>query len=299
MTTPNFITPPREEEEVYPYRRAWQSLIIEVGLLIGAATALVGASFVGIALPRLGLGNWLLAVLPALLWLVISYWRERFAIEPRRGLMTTFIVSALVANAIGVPILNDIVQPERWLALESTLTRILGYAATVALVHETLKYLVLRYVTFPAKFRVRSDGVAYAAACALGYATVLNLHYIAANLAAPPDVALVRIMGTTTLHIATAVIISYGLIETWFSRANALLMPLLLVVAALTAGAAIPLRAGFENAPLVFGVSPSRLYFGLAFSIIVSVGVLIGMGFLYYVADHRDRSARQVKEATP
>ena len=49
---PRLLTPPREEEEVYPYRRVWLSIVIEIGVMLGITVAL----YVMIGYLNMGLG---------------------------------------------------------------------------------------------------------------------------------------------------------------------------------------------------------------------------------------------------
>ncbi len=292
------ITPP-SDEEVHPYRQAWQSVIIETALLILVTVALfVSVNFVGLSIPQAlrWPANVTLALLPALLWLIFSYWRERYAQEPRSGLLITCVTGALVANAIGLPLLNDFVQPERWLSLQSTVNRIIGYTVTVGIVQELLKYLIVRYIAWPDSFRERNDAVAFGAASAIGYATVVNLAYVLSTDAAV-DVVAARILSVTTLHIVGSVIVGYGLAQLLFSRVTVLLLPLMLLIAALLPGIATPLRSGLINAPLLVDGAATRPLFGLAFTILAFVVPMLGMYFLYRVADQRDKSRESSTEA--
>jgi hypothetical protein len=81
------ITPPREEEEVYPYRRAWRSIALEGIILFGVITALYAATnFFSLQIPSSFNRqiNIILALLPALLWLIFSWIPERFVPQPRQ-----------------------------------------------------------------------------------------------------------------------------------------------------------------------------------------------------------------------
>lgn len=286
------ITPPKEEEEIYPYRRAWRSIAIEsIILLIVVAGSYLAFGLLGISLPdniRLGaiVG---IALLPTLLWIIFSRLPERFVQASRPRLATVFVMSALVANAIGQPLLEDLIQPNQWLSLQPTVTRIIGYTATVGILQETLKYLVLRYAVWPRQYRNRGDAVAYGAASALGYALVLNLAFIAQNPLATVDVVALRVLVNITLQMVGSLIVAYGLAQTLFDDAIALLLPSTLVLAALFNGLLIPLRAGFANAPLGLTVSASRDWLGLAVTGVFYIGPMLALLFLFNVAEVRER----------
>lgn len=288
------ITPPKEEDDIYPYRRVWRSIAVESGILIGIVGVLfVSRNFLGIQLPealRPGM-NVALALLPMLLWLLISRFAENFALQPRRRLFTVFIVSALVANAIGLPFLEDFVQPEAWLPLQEATTRIIGYTATVGIVGEFLKYLVLRLLVWPDEYRIRVDSVAYGVASAIGFSLVISLSYVANNPNAFNDVVGIRILGITLSHLVGSTIIAYGLSATFFNNAFAILLPFMLFLASGFVGLSTALRTSFANTPLAVGsISAPRFLFGIAFSVASYVGLMMIFFFLFEVADRRDRN---------
>jgi hypothetical protein len=291
FSNPRLITPPREEEEIYPYRRVWRSLVTEQVILTAVTVGLFLAGyFLGIGLPQniytpVNIG---LALLPAGLWLWFSRVPEQSVLEPRRNLLTVFIISALVARSIGIPLINDFLQPETWLSLESAVNRIIGYTVTVGITHEALKYVVLRYTIHRDLYRVRVDSIAYSVAVAMGYAMMLNLHYVADNLMTPPHLVVVRIFTTTALHLATSAIVSYGVVETWLSNATIFLLPLTLFMAAAVSGAAIPLRSGLVNTGLDLTGGTTRPLFGMVFALALLVVPLVIVAFLYRAADRRE-----------
>ena len=287
------LTPPREEEDVYPYRRVWPSIIIEFGILFALALGLyVTQNILGFRLPTtvfrpLGL---VLVLLPVGLWALFSLWRERFVPEPRQRLLAVAIVSALVANAVGVPIVRDLLQVERWLPLTTALNRIVGYTFTVGIVQEFLKYLVLRYVVWPSGFRMRLDAAAYCAANAIGYVTVLNLHFLFDGSPAPDVVAGV-VFSTCALHLVSGLVVGYALSELWFSHPSPLLLPASVALAAFVTGAAIPVRAGLVNASFTLSTSSTKPWLGLLFSLALLVGLLFVLAFLFNSAERQAREA--------
>jgi RsiW-degrading membrane proteinase PrsW (M82 family) len=294
---PRLLTPP-EEEEIYPYRRVWRSLIVEAGILFALTAILfVLVNFLRVRVPE----NFVkpisaaLALVPLGLWLAASWLQERFVPEPRQRLAVVVIVSALLANAVGVPLVNEFLQVDRWLPLSSALSRFLGYTFTVGIVQEMLKYLVLRYVVWPDCFRTRLDGVAYALASAVGYVTVLNLHYVFSN-PAPPDVTALRIFNVTIMQFATSAIVGYGLAELRFGRPSPLLLTFTLALAATVTGITIPLRSGLVNASLVLNVSATSPLRGIGLSLAALVGIAIAVGFLIENAERQDREAAAGRE---
>jgi RsiW-degrading membrane proteinase PrsW (M82 family) len=241
----------------------------------------------------------MLALLPVGLWGIFSWWQERFVPQPRLRLLPVLAISALIANAVGLPLVNDFLQVDRWLPLSSALMRIAGYTFTVGVVQEVLKYLVVYYTVWPNQFRIRLDGVAYGAASAIGYATVLNLHFVLSGTP-PADVAAVRIFTTLALHLVTSAIVGYGLAEVRFSRPTPFLVATTIALAAFVTGVAIPVRAGLVNANLSLDVngtqpflntSTARPLLGLGVSIALLIGLNLVLSFLFEGAERREREA--------
>lgn len=293
MTNYRLLTPPDEKEEIYPYRRAWWSATLESAILFGVTAVIFGAvQFIGVALPEVVLVpfNVFLALLPALLWLIFSVWRERAALEPRRKLIAVALISALAANAIAVPFVDNILQPDRWLSLAGAVNRIVGYTFTVGIVQEIVKYIVVRYLVWDDDFRVRLDSLAYTLASAVGYATVLNLSFVLSN-AVTPDIAAVHVFDTIVVNFVGSMIVAYGLAEVRFDNPNPFLLTSMIALAALLNGAIIPLRAGLVNA----GFSLEGAVPGLIFGLVMSAGALLGVGFvvsfLFNAAERRAREA--------
>lgn len=296
---PRLITPPREEEEIYPYRRVWRSLIIENTLLVILTVGLfVVANIFGVRFPAawyLPL-NLLLALSPAILWVLFSRLPENAARQPRHYLTGVFVMSLLTAGAVGVPLIQDFLQPDKWLSLETAANRILGYTVTTGIVQEFLKYAVLRFTVPGNAYRVRVDAIAASAAAAAGFATVFSLHYAGSNPAALPDVVMLRVLTFAALNLSGSVMVSYGMVETRLSRANIFLLPFTLVAAAFLNGAAIPLRSGLSNAQLTLEGGVTRPILALGFAMALLIVPLAVMSFLYGAAERREQDVLRGQE---
>src|SRR5262249_22778486 len=124
------------------------------------------------------------ALLPPILWVFISYRGERRVRAPRVRLLTVAVLGFLVANALVVPLTDRLLNVDQWLSNASGLLRIVGYTLAVGIPQEFAKYAAVRYSVWPGVYRNRIDGIAYAIAAAVGYATALNLN---AALGVPLD----------------------------------------------------------------------------------------------------------------
>ena len=288
------LTPPKEEEEIYPYRRVWYSLGIEIGgIFFIALTFYILVGFIGLNLPESlwRATNTALALSPAVFWLVFSWWRERRVAEPREHLTAVFIVSALAANAIGIPLVQYL-DVASWLSSGDFMGRILGYAFTVGIIQETLKYLVVRYIAWDNGFRIRQDPLAYCLTSAMSYATVANLHF-ALDAVPSPDVVAMRIFGITALHIAASTIMAFGITELYFNPRTVLIQPLMLLLASIVVGIGIPFRAGLTSSGFPLGIGGTRPLFGFVFSFILLMAVLVAFSFLFTTTERQAREAEE------
>lgn len=296
-TSPRLLNPPTEEEEIYPYRRVWPSLIIEMILLFMIAAGLfVAGGYLGITVPealRVPV-NYGLALVPALLWLILSRWRENFVPEPRPHMTSVFVISALVANALAVPLLGFL-DAEQWLSGQETVNRWIGYTVTVGITHELMKYIVLRYLVWQDALRNRLDMVAYAMTSAIGYVTVFNLRYVAEGVVAS-DVVASQVFANTSIQVAAGLVMAYGMAELRFNPRALVILPGSLLVAAFIHGLATPTRAGLVRANFVLGVAGIRPFFGLVFPVVIIGGVTVAMIFLFSVAESRAERAHASRE---
>jgi len=290
-TTSRLITPP-QEDEIYPYRRVWFSIALEAGLLLAICVGMfIAFNVIGVQLPIIfrQVINIGLVALPVVLWFLFSLAREQAVSLPRQRMLTVLIVTGLAANAIGLPILQNVFQIDRWLPLADAPTRLVGYAITVGSLQEIIKYLVVRYTTYPTLFRIRLDSVAYTVASALGYSTVLNLQFALTTNTDPGTLGL-EIFATTAFHIVASLLVAYGLSELRFASPSPILLPLTVVLAALIHGLAIPLRAGLINA----GFSLSGGFTTPLFGLIVAIGLLVGVGStMAFLFERAERAARE------
>jgi RsiW-degrading membrane proteinase PrsW (M82 family) len=295
---PRLLTPPQQEEEIYPYRRVWQSVVIEAAVLFGVTLFLyVLTNILKISIPP---GYYaaialVLALLPVMLWLYFSWWRERSVSQPRERLLTVAVITALAANAVGVPLANEFLQVDQWLPLSSAVNRIIGYTFTVGIVQGIIKYLVLRYSAWPDCFRVRLDSVAYGAATGIGYASVLNMQFVFSDNPAP-DVAAARIFANVALHVGTGMLIGYGLAELWIGTPTPVFPVYTLALSSLITGIAIPIRAGLVNATLGLGISSTRPLLGIIFSAVLFILPAFTLSFFIDNADRQTREAAASRE---
>jgi hypothetical protein len=203
-------------------------------------------------------------------------------------------VAGLAANAVGVPLVAWL-DTDQWLPHVGTIDRVLGYAVTAGVVQELLKYLVLRFTIWPDYVRIRLDSVAYAAAGAVGYATVLNLHFVLTTTPSV-DVVAARVFYVMALHLVASIIIGYGIAELRFNPTSFVLLPFTMFVAVFLTGIAIVARSGLINAAIVQGISDTNDLLALAFTGVYMLGPLIALSFLFAAAEREEREAVASRE---
>lgn len=174
----------------------------------------------------------LIALIPGLLWLWYFYRKDRHDPEPLHLVAAAFAGGACViapAIALEAPLefFWQHIVPDR------QLFTLLNFFANVALVEEGLKFLVVYLYLFPHRdFDEPVDGVIYASATALGFATVENLLYM---LRMGWDIILLRGLLTTLAHVLFACIWGLALGKARFrqqGRSGLILQGLLLAILA-------------------------------------------------------------------
>lgn len=269
--------------EIYPYRRVWRSVALEIGAMLGMVVIVLVGVWVNI-LRDVASRNWglLLILVPLGVYLWFSVRGEQLAEQPREGLLTVTLFSALLANGVGVPLVDDFFQPRLWLSEASFFTRGLGYAFTFGVTSEFLKYVAIRYTVFPRRFRVRMDGIAYSTAASVGYATVLNLHLIYSG---QPTVT------AEAIRIATNFIsqVSFGVIMGYFLAEMALVpnrSPFFLAGGLFAGSMVNGLFIAFRSIAVGSGFSV-RMMNGLLLALFFALLVCLSINFLIENADSR------------
>jgi RsiW-degrading membrane proteinase PrsW (M82 family) len=287
---PILLAPQEEQKEIYPYRRVWRTALIEIGILL--ALTIIAAAVMRFLQPTIGqtqrrLIGYALAMLPPSLWLVFSYWGERRALHPRNRIITVAILAALAANAVALPLIKLLFAVDEWLPTAPGTSRIVGYAFTVGIVQEFIKYAVVRYSAWPDCIRIRSDGIAYMMAAAIGYSTVVNLDFVLGTVGDPAAVAL-RITETTLSQIAISTVIGYFLAELKLSPgAGILWLPFGLLVSAMLVGLSIAFRAGLVVGGVSATSTANNALQGLGMAVFLVVALFSTFYFLINNADER------------
>ncbi|HZU86387.1 MAG TPA: PrsW family glutamic-type intramembrane protease, partial [Anaerolineaceae bacterium] len=178
----------------------------------------------------------LMALVPAGVWLFFFYRQDRREPEPKGMVMQVFILGALLAAAIGIPLVEDGFNVSNWMYANPWV----GLAASILVIgfiQEFLKYAAVRFSVYPTReFNERTDGVIYAIAAGLGFALVLNVSYIITSGGADLGTAAIRLTLTSLAQASFAGVSGYFLAREKLDRRPTLWMPLGLLLAALLNG---------------------------------------------------------------
>jgi len=190
----------------------WPQLALLCGLLayVGVARVIqhvwsVGPRPIG-TLPTLAL-----VLVPAVIWLVYFYLLDRHEPEPTHYVLSVFLLGALVAAPIASFVIHDLFTIERWIGLTPFSTqRIAASLLVVGTTQELTKYLVVRYTVYLSdEFDEPADGIVYATAAGIGFATALNFKYVSAGVLL--SVGSINIAITTLAHACFTGVVGYAL----------------------------------------------------------------------------------------
>jgi protease PrsW len=259
------------------FRSATESALIEiVGIAIFAAVVALVADLVkpqldGVALVLAGV---VLAFVPAVIWLIAFYRQDRLEPEPMQYVVGMFALGALLAQAVGQPIIRDLFKVQTWVRDDLALGFV-GTIVIVGIVQEFLKYAAVRYTVFgSAEFDQPVDGIIYAASAGLGYATMLNIHYVVSNGGVDLGVGAIRCAVEALSQACTAGVVGYFLGQAKFKKMGPLWLPIgLLLAASLNALVSLLL----ERAPLFGTRFGFNEWSALIAAVVVAGGVFAGL----------------------
>jgi len=230
-------------------------------------------------LPLLAVGI-ILALVPAVLWLIFFYQQDRKEPEPKRVVLRVFLFGALMASGAGEPII-DLFRVDGWFHGSAWL-RLGALILIVGVTQEFFKYAAVRYTVFPtADFRGRMDGIIYGVAAGLGYATALNLAYILSNQGVVLFVGSLRMVNTTLAQAGFVAITGYFLAGARNGDRPVWWVPAGLTIAAVLNGVVAFLRREITVQGLTYR-PVNALFLSIAF-------VAVALGILFFMIRRAER----------
>jgi protease PrsW len=245
-------------------------LIISLIVFVGVVYALDSALKPVFTTSTLLLTGVLLALVPAAIWLTFFYLQDRLEPEPKGFVLAVFALGALLAAAIGVPLVENVFRVSHWIYAD-TLTTILGGILVVGFIQEFLKYAAVRFSIYHSdEFDEPTDGVVYATAAGLGYATVLNIQFVVSNGGVDLGTGVIRMAVVALAQAAFAGITGYFLGRAKFESEPVWWMPLGITLAAIFNGLFNWLRGRVVQTGVSLGGSSSNAWMGLVFAAVIA-----------------------------
>lgn len=220
----------------------------------------------------------LLALVPATIWLVFFYLQDRAEPEPKGFVLAVFGLGALLAAAIGIPVVENLFRVSHWL-YTNTISTILGGILVVGFTQEFLKYAAVRYSVYHSdEFDEPTDGVIYATAAGLGYATVMNIQFVVSNGGVDLGAGILRMAVVALAQAAFSGITGYFLGKAKFESEPIWWMPLGITLAAVFNGLFFWLLGIVTQPSITLSGATNNSWVGLVLAAIVALvttGVLL------------------------
>jgi len=222
----------------------------------------------------------ILSLVPALLWLTFFYRQDRLEPEPKGMVVEVFILGGLLAAAIGIPLVDNVFHVSTWL-FSGFWVNLLGAILVIGFSQEFLKYAAVRFSIYPSsEFDERTDGIIYATAAGLGFATVLNINFVVSSGGVNLGMGAVRIVLTALAQASFAGITGYFLAKDKLDHKPAWWVPVGISLAAVLNGLfnylwGVLKRTGMTTSGGVLGS-----WGGLALAVIISVVVTAILSWL-------------------
>ncbi len=240
----------------------WRSAVVTLVVLLVFVAAVVAIDAAlqpqlsGIGLLAVGV---VLALVPAVLWLIFFYLQDRVEPEPVGHVAQMFVIGLALAGAIGVPLSDQIFRTQDWLFrdLGSTL---IGAVFVRGAIETFIIYATVRYFMFDSpEFDERTDGVIYGMAAGLGYATATNLQFILGSGGAALGGAEVYVVEAALAYAAFGGLLGYFLGHAKMQRDPIWWLPLGFVITAALNGLFLTLRGQLESGSISIGAQAGGL----------------------------------------
>ncbi len=283
------------ERATHERRGSWRSLLALVVVLVVfvvivyALDAAIKPVFTGGLLTVVGV---VLALVPAAIWLAFFYQQDRLEPEPAGYVLGVFALGALLAAAVGIPLVDMVFGVGGWLYTD-TLTTILGSILVVGFIQEFLKYAAVRYSVYnSSEFDEPTDGIIYATAAGLGYATVLNAQFVVSNGGVNLGSGVIAMAVVALAQASFAGITGYFLGRAKFESEPIWWMPAGITLAAVANGLFNWLRGQITHGGISLSGSTANPWLGLVLAALVAAVIL---GLLIWLIRRNIKSALAAK----
>ena len=263
-----------ESKAIHERKHIWRDeilLIVVMCVFVGIVYALDGALKPQFTPSTLLLTGVFLALVPAFIWLVFFYLQDRAEPEPKGFVLGVFALGALFASGVGIPVVENLFRVSHWLYTD-TLSKIIGGILVVGFTQEYLKYAAVRYSIYNSEeFDEPTDGVIYATAAGLGYATVLNINFVVSNGGVDLGAGVIRMAVVALAQAAFSGITGYFLGRAKFESEPIWWMPLGITLAAIFNGVFTWLQVIVTQPNITLSGSTTPTWMGLVLAAVVAL----------------------------
>jgi RsiW-degrading membrane proteinase PrsW (M82 family) len=236
----------------------------------------------------------ILAFIPTIVWLGFFYRRDRLEPEPKGLVLQLFLLGGLLAAGIGIPLVEKVFDVQSWLT-RSTWTHLLGAILVIGFTQEFLKYAAVRYSVFQSsEFDECVDGIIYATAAGLGYATVLNINFVVNSGGVDLGIGFMHITITALAHASFGGVVGYFLGRSKFNDKPLWWMPAGVSLAAVLNGVFFFLRSTVTRRAISTSGASFQAWFGF---ILAAVLVIVVTALLSRAIDNPVLAAAAEEEA--
>lgn len=263
-----------ESNVIHERKHIWRDeflLIIGLCVFVGIVYALDNALNPVFTPTTLLLTGIFLALVPAFIWMIFFYMQDSAEPEPKGFVMGVFVLGGLLAAAVGIPVVENLFRVSHWIH-NTALTTILGGILVVGFTQEFLKYAAVRYSIYHSdEFDEPTDGVIYATAAGLGYATVLNINFVVSNGGVDLGAGIIRMAVVALAQAAFSGITGYFLGRAKFESEQIWWMPLGITLAATFNGIFNWLLGIVTKPTITLSGSTTNTWMGLALAAVVAL----------------------------
>ena len=266
-------------------------LMLIAGLLVfvGIVYALDSAFHTLLTGSNLLVAGVIIALVPAFIWLAFFYLQDPLEPEPKQFVLGMFVLGAVLAAAIGIPLVENVFRVSHWLYAD-TMTTLIGGILVVGFTQEFIKYAVVRYTIYHSdEFDEMPDGIVYATAAGLGYATMLNIQFVVSNGGVDLGAGVIRMAVVALAQASFAGITGYFLGRAKFESEPIWWMPLGITLAAVMNGLFNWLRGRVVQSGVSLTGASVNPWLGLAFAAVVA---FVTMGILVWLMRRAVQSAQ-------
>jgi len=266
-------------------------LILIAGLIVfvGVVYALDSAFHTLLTGSNLLVAGVIIAFVPAFIWLTFFYLQDRLEPEPKQFVLGMFVLGAVLAAAVGIPLVENVFRVSHWLYAD-TMTTLIGGILVVGFTQEFIKYAAVRYTMYHSdEFDEVTDGIVYATAAGLGYATMLNIQFVVSNGGVDLGAGVIRMAVVALAQASFAGITGYFLGRAKFESEPIWWMPLGIMLAAVMNGLFNWLRGRVVQSGVSLTGASVNPWLGLAFAAVVA---FVTMGILVWLMRRAVQSAQ-------